>query len=121
MMYEEREDTEKAVAAYQKASDSDPMNFLLHLQLMDVYERLGEDELAKVEEDKVAQIKALYEERQRAVEELQKQETEPETEESIEEAEEILDESPEQADTSPTDDDHDSEAQTDYDQGEPGE
>jgi len=54
------------------------MNLLLHLQLMNAYEQLGEEELVKVEEGKIASIKQAYEERQKALEELQKAQAEEE-------------------------------------------
>lgn len=72
MMHQERENDEEAVKAYQQASDSDPMNLFLHLQLMDAYSRLGEDELVKVEESKITAIQELYQERQKAAEEMQR-------------------------------------------------
>ena len=72
MMHQERENGEVAVKAYQQASDADPMNLLLHLQLMDAYSRLGEDELVKVEEGKITAIQELYQERQKAADEMQR-------------------------------------------------
>jgi len=78
MLHQQRENLEKAVAAYRQASDAAPMNLLLHLQLMNAYEQLGEEELVKVEEGKIASIKQAYEERQKALEELQKAQAEEE-------------------------------------------
>ncbi|NMB12279.1 MAG: hypothetical protein GX977_08330 [Firmicutes bacterium] len=84
MMHHERDNKEKAVAAYRQASDAAPMNLLLHLQLMNIYEQLGEEDLAKVEEGKVVAIKDAYEERQRALDDLQREQEQKEAAENTE-------------------------------------
>ena len=112
MMHQERENQEKAVDAYRQASEADPMNLLLHLQLMDAYGRLGEDDLVKVEEGKITAIQKLYEERQRAAEELQKQQAQPEVPDDPEAPSE---------ETTPSVEGDDSDVTADVDQTEPGE
>ena len=116
MMHQERENNEEAVAAYRQASDAAPMNLLLHMQLMNIYEQLGEEDLVKVEEGKVIAIQDAYKERQQALEELQKQQEETEATENMEE-------SPGEAGemVPSTDDGEASSETTTADQNEPGE
>ena len=88
MLHHERKNKEQAVAAYRQASDAAPMNLLLHLQLVNAYDDLGEEELVKVEEGKIAAIQDAYKQRQQALEELQaQQEAEAEAKEPMNEAE----------------------------------
>ena len=68
MLYENQDNTEKAVEAYQQASDAAPMDLLLHLQLLGAYQRMGKEELVKVEEEKILAINEAYEEMQQAQE-----------------------------------------------------
>lgn len=78
LLHQGRENNEKAVEAYKQASETAPMNLLLHLQLMSAYERLGEEELVKEEEERILAIQEAYQERQRVLDELQQQQTQEE-------------------------------------------
>lgn len=72
--YREAKQEDKALEAYAKASDADPMNFLLHLQLLNVYQQMGKDDLVAAEEEKLENIQKIYAEMRKAQEEQQQAE-----------------------------------------------
>lgn len=71
--YRKQKHTDRAIAAFQKASELDPMNAQLHVFLESIFTEMGRADLAKAEQNKLAEIQKVMLERQLLLEQQQQQ------------------------------------------------